>query len=286
MRDQDGNALIENDKLVKADDLAKILCQLFQDGEICIQSVTGFTLTQRGEDVILTLHTTGENYSVNLSDFFKDTFLDKAVLGDDNVITLTKNDGTEIAKLDLNKFYQGDAHVAAKLEGKTIVFDKANGDTADKVDLSSITRTDAEVAGVFMTCGAQKHTPGNLIPTCEEMNNAIAEAIRNLPRDKFANAFVRDGNKIKLTISDGTEMEIDVSDLAPVKVGNGLTGDGTEGSPISLSIKTAPAEATVSEAEDGEIATTYYGGHNKIMGEPAAWVELVPGYLLPVYRKA
>lgn len=81
--------------------------------------------------------------------------------------------------------------------------------------------TDEQIAAVFLDCDNQAHIPGNTIPTCEQMNAAIEEAIGNLGFN-FAD--------------DGT-----------VRV----TGDGSEENPYKLDVKISSEEGNRLEVRDG-----------------------------------
>lgn len=81
--------------------------------------------------------------------------------------------------------------------------------------------TDEQIAEVFLDCDNQAHIPGNTIPTCEQMNAAIEEAIGNLGFN-FAD--------------DGT-----------VRV----TGDGSEANPYKLDVKISSEEGNRLEVRDG-----------------------------------
>lgn len=81
--------------------------------------------------------------------------------------------------------------------------------------------TDEQIAATFLDCNSQAHIPGNSIPTCQQMNDAIEEAIGNLGFN-FAD--------------DGT-----------VRV----TGDGSEANPYKLDVKISPQGGNRLEVRDG-----------------------------------
>lgn len=83
--------------------------------------------------------------------------------------------------------------------------------------------TDEQIAATFLDCNEQAHIPGNTIPTCQQMNDAIAEALEGLGFN-FA--------------SDGT-----VS----------VTGDGTVANPFKLDVKISGEEGNRLEVRNGRL---------------------------------
>lgn len=83
--------------------------------------------------------------------------------------------------------------------------------------------TAEQVAAVFLDCASQVHIPGNTIPTCQQMNDAIAEALEGLGFN-FA--------------SDGTV---------------GVTGDGSVGNPFKLDVKISGDSGNRLEVRNGAL---------------------------------
>lgn len=83
--------------------------------------------------------------------------------------------------------------------------------------------TDEQIAKVFLDCNEQAHIPGNTIPTCQQMNDAIAEALEGLGFN-FA--------------SDGTV---------------GVTGDGSVGNPFKLDVKISGEAGNRLEVRNGAL---------------------------------
>lgn len=83
--------------------------------------------------------------------------------------------------------------------------------------------TDEQIAATFLDCNEQAHIPGNTIPTCQQMNDAIAEALEGLGFN-FA--------------SDGTVA---------------VTGDGSVENPFKLDVKISGEEGNRLEVRDGAL---------------------------------
>lgn len=74
------------------------------------------------------------------------------------------------------------------------------------------------------------------IPTkMSELENDSGYAkVEDIPQDKFLNNQELIDNTLRLTLSDDSVVDINLQDLIPVTVQDGLTGDGTQSNPIGV----------------------------------------------------
>lgn len=71
--------------------------------------------------------------------------------------------------------------------------------------------------------------------TAQDVDGIIA----SLPADNFLkNAeLINDGATLRLTMSEGDPVDVNLADLIPVKTGAGLRGNGTEANPIEVDVQ-------------------------------------------------
>lgn len=123
------------------------------------------------------------------------------------------------------------------------------------------------------TCAGEDHTAGNLIPTCEEMTTAIADAIANLPADNFLAAaeLSEDGKTLELTMETGDVISVSLADMIPVKTKDGVIGTGTVADPITLGLlERTPNTVTTGTA----LPTRIYGERTALLGKPDVFLEV------------
>lgn len=135
----------------------------------------------------------------------------------------------------------------------------------------------AAVIDTLKTCGGASHSAANPIPTCTEMNTAIAEAIQNIPADKFLEAasLSPDGKTLTLTMSDNTTVVVSLADLIPVQGGNTVSGDGTVATP--LEVKRAPNGHLTSSAAGLTVdAASVVGTLKNCAGQPHTAANAIP----------
>lgn len=80
--------------------------------------------------------------------------------------------------------------------------------------------------------------------------------------DVFLKSVTRQDNQIVFTVGNkkdsdaDTALQIDVSDLLPVQVGNTLTGNGTQGSPLGIKISASTDNNLLKSTDDGIYVST------------------------------
>jgi hypothetical protein len=145
------------------------------------------------------------------------------------------------------------------------------------------------IAGVFQDCAGAPRAPGVRIPSCEEMNSAIALAMAQLPALDVISSVTYTPDTHTLTVTttldDGTtqEWQIDLSSLGGQVLADGVTigGTGVVGDPLrALLVETVAKPVTTGTA----IPTDIHGSRTALLGEPDKWVEF-GGYVFPVYNK-
>ncbi|CAE6958755.1 hypothetical protein [Paraburkholderia domus] len=152
------------------------------------------------------------------------------------------------------------------------VADKVSGSNSALVILADAlcAKMQACLAEVFRKCDGSAHGVGDNIPTCQEMQDAIAKlssslvdcngnpiasgshiatcdqvdaeitaAVGSIPADKFLQDVQYDPNTHTITfkVADGGDtFTVNLSDLLPIVVGQGLTGNGTAGTPAAVKV--------------------------------------------------
>lgn len=93
------------------------------------------------------------------------------------------------------------------------------------------------IAKTFKTCAGASHVPGALIPTCNEMTAAIADAIAALPADKFLQglqSYNAATNVMTLLMSDGSTVPVDMSNLIADALDDFVIVSGDAGNLITV----------------------------------------------------
>lgn len=95
--------------------------------------------------------------------------------------------------------------------------------------------TDEEIAAVFLTCDGVAHIPGTSIPTCEEMETAIDEAIAAIFTGGTA-------DQVWTKRADGTQgWEDSLSSISTLDTDTvALTGEGSVGVPLQADVILSP----------------------------------------------
>lgn len=145
------------------------------------------------------------------------------------------------------------------------------------------------VAAVFKRCDGSKHVPGNSLATCDEVDTKITEAIGKIPLDRFLNLVGYDQKTHILSFEvggGGPTFTVNLSDLLPIKVGDGLTGDGTVATPAAVKVKpngglTVSGDGLALSIElaqkapetsvDESLPTTVVGRRSALLGAPDGW---------------
>ncbi|RQH06633.1 hypothetical protein [Paraburkholderia dinghuensis] len=159
----------------------------------------------------------------------------------------------------------------------------------------------AVIAATFTKCSGAVHLVNDAIPTCDEMNTAIATAVDAIPANLFLELVSYDDGTHTLTFAtaDSTQYTVNLDDLLPVVVSatGGLMGDGTTGSPLAVllspggglaedatGVSFAPAATTAPALSSGtDLSTNFYGTRTALMGNPVGWLVLGNGCKVPYY---
>lgn len=159
----------------------------------------------------------------------------------------------------------------------------------------------ADMAAVFARCDGSPHAPGNALPTCEEVDTKISQAIGSIPADKYLEIVGYDPVSHTMTFTvanDGETFTVNLSDLVPIVTGQGMTGDGTVGTPAEVKLRpngglavdtlglsvsfagaTAPATQTATD-----LPTALYGDRTALLGQPAGWVDIGGSKKVPYWN--
>ncbi|MBE2895708.1 hypothetical protein HPC38_02290 [Pasteurellaceae bacterium HPA106] len=205
----------------------------------------------------------GSEKSINLDlDQVKDVDVD------DDYLIITNDDDSK-AKLSLNK-------LAKKL------FE--NG-VAKEADMKAVKEGRAGIK-LGVDNSGEDVVQGACITTCKDLNDMYERIKSEIPVDKFLSGVNYDSETktIKFTVSGGENLEAPIADLAQsaVKPNGGITGDGSSGNPLRLDLSTQ-AKRNPTENENGEIATTYIGGHDVVLGRPTKWIVVGDNTVIPAY---
>ncbi len=102
-------------------------------------------------------------------------------------------------------------------------------------------------------CNNTPLRPGDKMATCVDVGVIVANAINNLPADNFLQnvSLTPDGKQLQFELANGSSIKITVSDLIPIKAGEGLTGLGTGSEPLKVKLKNVPHNKLV--LEGGEL---------------------------------
>ncbi|UIU63860.1 hypothetical protein H6S30_26780 (plasmid) [Escherichia coli] len=147
------------------------------------------------------------------------------------------------------------------------------------------------LAGVFQDCDGAPRAPGVRIPSCQDVTDAINQAIASLPALDVISGFTydEDTHTLKLTTklnNDGGpqswEVNLDSIGGQVVTDGTTITGTGVTGQPLKLVI----AETTKVKAvtKGAELPTAIHGGRTALLGQPDKWID-IGGYLIPAFNK-
>ncbi|OLL27462.1 hypothetical protein BTH42_31955 [Burkholderia sp. SRS-W-2-2016] len=132
---------------------------------------------------------------------------------------------------------------------------------------------------------------GTNVPTCEQMGDRITAAIGSIPADRFLEVVEYDPVTHTITFrvgDDGAPFVVNLSDLLPVVVGAGLSGDGTIGSPIAIQLRPASGLAVDSNglallpaatsppslAEGTDLPTSVFGSRTALLAMPDGWIDI------------
>ncbi|MCA8017741.1 hypothetical protein [Burkholderia metallica] len=158
-----------------------------------------------------------------------------------------------------------------------------------------------QMAAVFKRCDGSKQVPGNALATCDEVDTKITEAIGKIPLDKFLNLVGYDPatHVLSFTVGNGgPTFTINLSDLVPIKVGDGLTGDGTIATPAAVKVKPSGgltagpdgvalsldiAQAAPATTVGDDLPTTVFGGRGALLGAPDGWF-VIEGKNVPYWN--
>ncbi|WP_333679882.1 hypothetical protein [Dyella sp.] len=156
------------------------------------------------------------------------------------------------------------------------------------------------IAAVFNRCDGSKHVPGNALPTCQEVDDKITQAIGSIPADKYLEIVGYDPDTHTLTFQvgeGGPTFEVNLSELQPIKTGAGLQGTGTVADPVMLLIKSGGgltaddtgvavsfgfAQAPATQAGT-DLPTNLYGARTALLGAPDGWFD-VEGKKVPYWN--
>lgn len=90
----------------------------------------------------------------------------------------------------------------------------------------------------------------------------LSTLVPNQVVDLSLKSIERQGNKVVFTVGEkgkttqDTTIDLDVSDLLPVQVGNTLQGDGTTGSPLGIKVSVSTDSNLLKVADDGAYVST------------------------------
>ncbi|MEB2557219.1 hypothetical protein [Burkholderia cenocepacia] len=184
--------------------------------------------------------------------------------------------------------------------------------------IGDVTTPPETIAAVFNRCDGTKHVPGNALPTCTEVDDKIAQAIGQIPPDKYLSAATFDATTavLTLTVLGGSTFSIDLSALIPVHAGSAFEGNGTTATPLQLRLATnsgltvgangaalqlsttannlLTTDATGAsvvmagtlppDAHAGtQVPTDLYGARTALLGTPSGWVDIGSGRKVPYY---
>lgn len=205
----------------------------------------------------------GSEKSINLDlDQVKDVDVD------DDYLIITNDDDSK-AKLSLNK-------LAKKL------FE--NG-VAKDADMEAVKEGRANIK-LGVDNSGEDVNQGACITTCKDLNDMYERIKGEIPIDRFLSGveYNRETKEITFTVSGGETMVAPIADLAQsaIKPNGGIAGDGSSGNPLHLDLSTQAPRNPV-ENEDGEIATTYIGGHDVVLGRPSKWIVVGDNTVIPAY---
>ncbi|SAK62591.1 hypothetical protein AWB76_03274 [Caballeronia temeraria] len=152
-------------------------------------------------------------------------------------------------------------------------------------------RTDDEIAGVLKRCDGSKHVAGNALPTCQEVDDKISQAVGGVTVDKFLDLVQYDPatHTLTLAVQGGETFTVNLSDLVPVVASSqSINGDGTAGAPLSVRVKAgggitiasdglalSPGAASAPNTSSGdELPTAIYGARDALLGKPDGWMSI------------
>lgn len=132
----------------------------------------------------------------------------------------------------------------------------------------------ADILSKLKDCEGNAHAPDNVIPTCPQMNQAIANAIAQLPADNFLSAaeISEDGSTLTLTMSSGEVIEVNLADMIPVSAKDGIQGKGTEKEPLALRLARESAEGLATSGTS--LPTKILGERSALLGQPTTFLKV------------
>jgi hypothetical protein len=95
----------------------------------------------------------------------------------------------------------------------------------------------ARVSSSLVDCNGNPFMPGAHVPTCDQVDSRITQAVGSIPADKFLQDVQYDPTTHKITfkVADGGgTFTVNLSDLLPIVVGQGLSGNGTVATPADI----------------------------------------------------
>ena len=250
LKDCDGNWLGAETRVVTCATLASKVCDLFEAGALCIDSVTAFTYDPN--TYILTLATTGNTYTADLSslhDSTTDTFVISGSISG-NTMNLVRNDSATVA-VDLTPL-TNQIRTYVNCLGASI----PNGAAiATCSDLTAAINTVTGAIPQYVSCTGVAVTTGTAIATCSDLNTAIAGVTGTIPTYVDCNG-------------------------APVLTGAALaTCSDLQAAIGGFATQEVPAPSTGTE-----LPTLVIGDRSELMGKPVVMVEILPGLFVPAYN--
>jgi hypothetical protein len=249
LKDCDGNWMGAETRVVTCATLATQICTLFQDGDLCIDSVTAFSYNPTS--FILTLTTTGNTFAVDLSslaDATTDTFVVSGSISG-NTMNLVRNDTGTVA-VDLTPL-TSQIRTYVNCLGASI----PNGASiATCSDLTAAINTVTGSIPQYVSCTGVAITTGASLATCSDLSTAIA-GIGPIPAYVDCNG---------APVLNGAALAT-CSDLVAAISG------------FALQAVPAPSPGT-------ELPTLVIGDRSELMGKPVVMVELLPGLFVPAYN--
>ncbi|MGE8165189.1 hypothetical protein ACQKRQ_34200 [Paraburkholderia sp. NPDC080076] len=95
----------------------------------------------------------------------------------------------------------------------------------------------ARVSSSLVDCNGNPFMPGAHVPTCDQVDSRITQAVGSIPADKFLQNVQDDPTTHTITfkVADGGgTFTVNLSDLLPIVVGQGLSGNGTVATPADI----------------------------------------------------
>ena len=136
--DDEGNLLVDNDRVVLVRRLGALICQLMEDGDLCFTQVTGLTVTRDvdGSAKLNVIFNNGDDHlEVKLPD--PKTTTGGSIDLETNELTIKSNSNT-LARINIEDINPTGNFNGVQLKGKTLQFTKQNEEGVAELDLTPI----------------------------------------------------------------------------------------------------------------------------------------------------